>query len=246
MGDGGELYTKNLMKNTGKKTRHTLSWWVRSCDTGQQKRDQVSTRCVYTDVGFTIHCFMFRPVHVIICMIWAARNRYWELQECVRWCHKFIPTCLIIFSSYRYCSGLLRIQKGGGRHFRLIFLRKKGLMGRYAGLKWFCTLMFYYNLEISTLDAYESCAVAMVDVHSGVGIRFLHVDLWKTAYHVDICTCKIHVTWQTVFLCSLFDQFVSHRSVSIDHLRVKNELSFRAQDIKSSVSYFVLVITVFS
>lgn len=204
--------------------------------------------CLYTDVGFTIHCFVFRLVHVIIRMIWAAWNQNGELEECLRSGHEFISTCLIIFSSYRYCAGLLRNQKGGGRHFRLINLilvRKKGLMGRYAGLKWFCTLMSYHNQEFSTTGAYRSGAVAMVDTHCGVGIHFSHMDVWKTTY-VDICTCKIHVTLQIVFLCSLFGQFVSHQSVSIDHLRVENELSFRAQDIKSSVSYFVLVITVFS
>lgn len=203
--------------------------------------------CVYTDVGFTIHSF--RLVHVIIRRIFAARNRYDKLQECVRSGHEFISTCLIIFSSHRYRSGQLRNQKGGGRHFRplsLILVRKKGLMGHYAGLKWFCTLVCYHNLEFSTPDAYGSCAVAMVDTHSGVGVHFLHTDcIWKATY-VDICTYKIHVTWQTVFFCSLFGQFVFLQSVSLDHLREENELSFRAQDIKSSVSCFVLIITVFS
>lgn len=207
--------------------------------------------CVYTDVGFTIHCFMFRLVHVIIRIIWATWNWYGELEECVRSSHswEFISMCLIIFSSYRYRAGLLRDQKGRGRHFRLINLilvRKKGLMGRYAGLKWFCTLMSYHNQEFSTPDAYRSRAVAMVDTHCGVDVHFSHMDVWKTTYYVDICTCKIHVTLQIVFFCSLFGQFVSHQSVSIDHLRVENELSFRAQDIKISVSYFVLLITVFS
>lgn len=231
-----------------KKKRHTLSWWVRSCDTVQQKHDQVSTRCVCTRMLVSQFIALFRLVHVIIRIIWVAWNWYGELEECVRSGHEFISTCLIIFSSYRYRAGLLRDQKGGGQHFRLlnlILVRKKGLMGRYAGLKWFCTLMCYHNQEFSTPDAYRSRAVAMVDTHCGVGVHFSHMDVWKTTY-VDICTCKIHVTLQIVFFCSLFGQFVSHQSVSIDHLRVENELSFRAQDIKSSVSYFVLVITVFS
>lgn len=173
-----------------------------------------NTMSVYTDVGFTIHCFMFRLVHVIIRMIWAAWNQYGELEECVRSGHEFISTCLIIFSSYRYLWGLLRNQKGGGRHFRLINLilvRKKGLIGRHAGLKWFCTLMSYHNQKFSTLDTNGSRAVAMVDTYSGVGMHFSHMDVWNTTYHVDICTCKIHVTLQTVFFCSLFGQFVSSK-----------------------------------
>lgn len=147
--------------------------------TVQQKHDQVSTRCVCTRMLVSQFIALFRLVHVIIRIIWAAWNWYGEL-ECVRSGHEFISTCLIIFSSYRYHAGLLRDQKGGGQHFRrlnLILVRKKGLMGRYAGLKWFCTLMCYHNQEFSNTDAYRSRAVAMVDTHCGVGVHFSHMDV---------------------------------------------------------------------
>lgn len=49
----------------------------------------------------------------------------------------------------------------------------------------------------------------------------------------DSCDCGLG----NQFFCSLFGQY---QSPSIDHFGVENKLSCRAQDIKSSVLYFLL------
>lgn len=194
MGVGGIVYIKKTDVEYRKKEAHPFlvsqTLWQSSKSMIRFQHDV----CVHMVSQFIALCFaLFMWSFVWYGLLVNEMEPVWRLSRICKiksWVHILR---VLLFSSYRYHSGLLRNQKGAGQHSRLISVihvrRKKGLMGHYAGVKWFCTLMCHQDLEFSTLDIYGLRGIAVVDTHSAAGVAFFHMNLWKTTlprYHVDI------------------------------------------------------------